>query len=50
MKKQKRIYGADLKSRRVTLDDTDWYLLKSVGNGNASEGLRRMIKERREGK
>lgn len=44
MKKQKRIYAADLKSRRVTLDDEDWARLKTIGDGNASEGLRRLIK------
>lgn len=47
MNKQKRIYAADLKSRRVTLDDQDWATLKKIGNGNASAGLRILIKQHR---
>lgn len=46
-KKTKRIYAADLKSRRVTLDDEDWKRLKAIGKGNASHGLRVLIDKAR---
>lgn len=47
MKKQKRIYGAGLKNRMLTMSDEDRQLLAGLGNGNASQGLRVLIEKYR---
>lgn len=44
MKKTKRIYGEGTRPLTVTIKDQDRAFLERVGNGNASEGLRRLIK------
>lgn len=41
----KRPYATNTKRRSVTVNDKDWAKLKQAGNGNASEGIRRLLRE-----
>ena len=43
--KQKRIYGADVKRRNICITDEDYAFLRKVGNGNASAGIRELIRQ-----
>lgn len=41
---KKRIYGAEVKRRNIGITDADYEMIKRVGKGNASQGLRELIK------
>ena len=45
MTKPKRPYGTNAKRRSVTITEPDWQALKQHGNGNASAGIRRLLRE-----
>mgnify|MGYP001060446762 CR=1 FL=1 len=45
MTKQKRIYGAEVKRRNIGITDEDYAALREFGNGNASAGIRALIKQ-----
>ena len=45
MKQAKRPYGTNTKRRSVTITEPDWQALKKLGNGNASAGIRRLLRE-----
>lgn len=42
--KRKRVYGVGTRPLNISITDEDREFLKLVGNGNASEGVRRLIK------
>lgn len=44
--RKKRIYGADVKRRNIGITDEDYAVLRKAGNGNASAGIRLLIKQR----
>lgn len=47
MSKPKRPYADPTSKRRsVTVNDENWRALKAIGQGNASEGIRRLLRER----
>lgn len=41
----KRPYATNTKRRSVTVNDENWRALKAIGQGNASEGIRKLIKQ-----
>lgn len=44
MTKNKRPYATNTKRRSVTITEPDWQALKKLGNGNASAGIRKALK------
>ena len=44
-KKEKRAYGMGTKRTNVTLSDSERQFLREVGGGNASNGIRVLIKK-----
>lgn len=38
--------GAECKKHGISIPDADWEALKRIGGGNASEGVRWLIRER----